>query len=145
MFTYEATKVFFAEFKTFKNAIKVWICYFFTNRLRICIVTRFIILQFHLRIMAYFDVWKMYVIGFSFHILFLLVTRFLKESRTYRKLFAYDCRFLFFGSKLAYAYLHYPFENAELFENNFPGHFVSKGLDQTSGWLVLFAIFFNYL
>lgn len=37
---------------------------------------------------------------------------------------------------MPYAYIHYPFENVELFENNFPGHFVAEGLDQTRGWLV---------
>uniref|UniRef100_A0A1D1XZB6 Isoleucine--tRNA ligase, cytoplasmic n=1 Tax=Anthurium amnicola TaxID=1678845 RepID=A0A1D1XZB6_9ARAE len=35
---------------------------------------------------------------------------------------------------MPYAYIHYPFENVELFENNFPGHFVAEGLDQTRGW-----------
>lgn len=37
---------------------------------------------------------------------------------------------------MPYAYIHYPFENVELFENNFPGHFVAEGLDQTRGWYV---------
>ncbi|CAK9141640.1 unnamed protein product [Ilex paraguariensis] len=35
---------------------------------------------------------------------------------------------------MPYAYIHYPFENVELFEKNFPGHFVAEGLDQTRGW-----------
>lgn len=35
---------------------------------------------------------------------------------------------------MPYAYIHYPFENQELFERNFPGHFVAEGLDQTRGW-----------
>lgn len=30
--------------------------------------------------------------------------------------------------------MHYPFENKELFENNFPADFVAEGLDQTRGW-----------
>lgn len=30
--------------------------------------------------------------------------------------------------------LHYPFENKELFEANFPADFVAEGLDQTRGW-----------
>lgn len=46
---------------------------------------------------------------------------------------------------MPYAYIHYPFENVELFEKNFPGHFVAEGLDQTRGWLVLFFNFFNQL
>lgn len=37
---------------------------------------------------------------------------------------------------MPYAYIHYPFENVELFEKNFPGHFVAEGLDQTRGWSV---------
>jgi isoleucyl-tRNA synthetase len=42
---------------------------------------------------------------------------------------------------MPYAYIHYPFENKELFEKNFPGNFVAEGLDQTRGWLVtLFRI-----
>lgn len=35
---------------------------------------------------------------------------------------------------MPYAYIHYPFENQELFERNFPGDFVAEGLDQTRGW-----------
>ncbi|KAK2658219.1 hypothetical protein Ddye_004752 [Dipteronia dyeriana] len=38
------------------------------------------------------------------------------------------------SGSMHYAYIHYPFENAELFEKNFPGHFVAEGLDQTRGW-----------
>lgn len=39
---------------------------------------------------------------------------------------------------MPYAYIHYPFENVELFEKNFPGYFVAEGLDQTRGWFVSF-------
>lgn len=46
----------------------------------------------------------------------------------------FDCWFE--SGAMPYAYIHYPFENTELFENNFPGHFVAEGLDQTRGWLV---------
>ena len=46
----------------------------------------------------------------------------------------FDCWFE--SGSMPYAYIHYPFENVELFENNFPGHFVAEGLDQTRGWLV---------
>lgn len=35
---------------------------------------------------------------------------------------------------MPYAYIHYPFENKEYFNKNFPGHFVAEGLDQTRGW-----------
>ncbi|KAI6695906.1 hypothetical protein NL676_023616 [Syzygium grande] len=44
----------------------------------------------------------------------------------------FDCWFE--SGSMPYAYLHYPFENVELFEKNFPGHFVAEGLDQTRGW-----------
>ncbi|EFJ11558.1 hypothetical protein SELMODRAFT_426245 [Selaginella moellendorffii] len=44
----------------------------------------------------------------------------------------FDCWFE--SGSMPYAYTHYPFENCELFDKNFPGHFVAKGLDQTRGW-----------
>ncbi|XP_059654270.1 isoleucine--tRNA ligase, cytoplasmic-like [Cornus florida] len=44
----------------------------------------------------------------------------------------FDCWFE--SGSMPYAYIHYPFENAERFEHNFPGHFVAEGLDQTRGW-----------
>lgn len=44
----------------------------------------------------------------------------------------FDCWFE--SGSMPYAYIHYPFENVELFEENFPGHFVAEGLDQTRGW-----------
>ncbi|KAF7061802.1 hypothetical protein CFC21_068468 [Triticum aestivum] len=44
----------------------------------------------------------------------------------------FDCWFE--SGSMPYAYIHYPFENRELFENNFPGDFVAEGSDQTRGW-----------
>ncbi|KAI3934371.1 hypothetical protein MKW92_006840 [Papaver armeniacum] len=44
----------------------------------------------------------------------------------------FDCWFE--SGSMPYAYIHYPFENVDFFENNFPGHFVAEGLDQTRGW-----------
>ncbi|XP_038715850.1 isoleucine--tRNA ligase, cytoplasmic-like isoform X2 [Tripterygium wilfordii] len=44
----------------------------------------------------------------------------------------FDCWFE--SGSMPYAYIHYPFENIELFEENFPGHFIAEGLDQTRGW-----------
>ncbi|CAM6043693.1 unnamed protein product [Sphagnum compactum] len=44
----------------------------------------------------------------------------------------FDCWFE--SGSMPYGYIHYPFENRELFERNFPGHFVAEGLDQTRGW-----------
>lgn len=57
----------------------------------------------------------------------------------------FDCWFE--SGSMPYAYIHYPFENSELFEHNFPGHFVAEGLDQTRGWfytlMVLSTALFN--
>ncbi|KAH6836839.1 tRNA synthetase class I L [Perilla frutescens var. hirtella] len=53
-------------------------------------------------------------------------------GRLHRVEDVFDCWFE--SGSMPYAYIHYPFENVELFENNFPGHFVAEGLDQTRGW-----------
>jgi len=44
----------------------------------------------------------------------------------------FDCWFE--SGAMPYAQRHYPFENKEWFENNFPADFISEGLDQTRGW-----------
>lgn len=38
------------------------------------------------------------------------------------------------SGSMPFARLHYPFENKELFEENFPADFIAEGLDQTRGW-----------
>jgi isoleucyl-tRNA synthetase len=43
-----------------------------------------------------------------------------------------DCWFE--SGSMPYAQLHYPFENKEEFEANFPANFIAEGLDQTRGW-----------
>ena len=35
---------------------------------------------------------------------------------------------------MPYAQNHYPFENKELFEDQFPAQFIAEGIDQTRGW-----------
>lgn len=35
---------------------------------------------------------------------------------------------------MPYAQWHYPFENKEKFEQNFPADFIAEGVDQTRGW-----------
>ena len=40
----------------------------------------------------------------------------------------------FDSGAMPYAQYHYPFENKELFENQFPADFISEGIDQTRGW-----------
>lgn len=44
----------------------------------------------------------------------------------------FDCWFE--SGSMPYAQLHYPFENADRFENGFPADFIAEGLDQTRGW-----------
>jgi isoleucyl-tRNA synthetase len=41
---------------------------------------------------------------------------------------------------MPYAQVHYPFENKEFFEANFPVDFISEGLDQTRGWFYTLTI-----
>ncbi|MDI9468981.1 MAG: isoleucine--tRNA ligase [Bacillota bacterium] len=43
-----------------------------------------------------------------------------------------DC--WFDSGAMPFAQYHYPFENKELFEQNFPAQFISEALDQTRGW-----------
>ena len=40
----------------------------------------------------------------------------------------------FDSGSMPYAQFHYPFENKELFESQFPADFISEGIDQTRGW-----------
>ena len=44
----------------------------------------------------------------------------------------FDCWFE--SGSMPYAQQHYPFENQDHFEGNFPADFVAEGLDQTRGW-----------
>ncbi len=46
--------------------------------------------------------------------------------------FVFDCWFE--SGSMPYAQFHYPFENKELFEKNFPANFIAEGVDQTRGW-----------
>ncbi len=40
----------------------------------------------------------------------------------------------FDSGSMPYAQLHYPFENKELFNQNYPADFIAEGVDQTRGW-----------
>jgi isoleucyl-tRNA synthetase len=40
----------------------------------------------------------------------------------------------FDSGAMPYAQWHYPFENKEKFENNYPADFIAEGVDQTRGW-----------
>lgn len=44
----------------------------------------------------------------------------------------FDCWFE--SGSMPYAQQHYPFENKQRFEDNFPADFIAEGLDQTRGW-----------
>ncbi len=56
-----------------------------------------------------------------------------------------DCWFE--SGSMPYAQLHYPFENKQEFEDNFPANFIAEGVDQTRGWFytlhVLASILFD--
>ena len=43
-----------------------------------------------------------------------------------------DC--WFDSGAMPFAQWHYPFENADIFEENFPADFISEAIDQTRGW-----------
>lgn len=49
-----------------------------------------------------------------------------------------DCWFE--SGSMPYAQIHYPFENKEWFEKNFPADFICEGLDQTRGWFYTLTI-----
>lgn len=41
---------------------------------------------------------------------------------------------------MPYAQMHYPFENRELFESQFPADFIAEGIDQTRGWFYVLLV-----
>ena len=58
---------------------------------------------------------------------------FIKEGKIYRR--TKEVIDVWFDSgAMFFAQFHYPFENKELFENQFPGDFIAEGIDQTRGW-----------
>jgi isoleucyl-tRNA synthetase len=65
------------------------------------------------------------------HIVDRIVIR--KDGKTYRRTpEVLDCWFE--SGSMPYAQMHYPFENKDRFESNFPADFIAEGLDQTRGW-----------
>jgi isoleucyl-tRNA synthetase len=69
-----------------------------------------------------------------------------KDGKEYRRVpEVFDCWFE--SGAMPYAQNHYPFENRQTFEENFPADFISEGMDQTRGWFytltVLSAALFN--
>ncbi len=56
-----------------------------------------------------------------------------KDGKTYKRTpEVLDCWFE--SGAMPFAQNHYPFENKEHFEANFPADFIAEGLDQTRGW-----------
>lgn len=56
-----------------------------------------------------------------------------KDGETYTRVEdVFDCWFE--SGSMPYAQLHYPFENKQLFEENFPADFITEYVGQTRGW-----------
>ncbi len=56
-----------------------------------------------------------------------------KDGETYTRVEdVFDCWFE--SGSMPYAQLHYPFENKQLFEDNFPADFITEYVGQTRGW-----------
>jgi isoleucyl-tRNA synthetase len=55
------------------------------------------------------------------------------EGETYKRIpDVFDCWFE--SGSMPFASLHYPFENKDIFDKNYPADFIAEGLDQTRGW-----------
>lgn len=54
-----------------------------------------------------------------------------------------DC--WFDSGSMPFAQYHYPFENQELFETQFPADFICEGIDQTRGWFYSLLIISTFL
>ncbi len=62
-----------------------------------------------------------------------------KDSKKYKRVpEVLDCWFE--SGSMPYAQFHYPFENKEKFEANFPAEFIAEGLDQTRGWFYTLVV-----
>lgn len=62
-----------------------------------------------------------------------------KNGKVFRRIpEVFDCWFE--SGSMPYAQNHYPFENRDLFEQNFPADFIAEGLDQTRGWFYTLTI-----
>ena len=54
-----------------------------------------------------------------------------------------DC--WFDSGSMPFAQYHYPFENTELFENQFPADFICEGIDQTRGWFYTLMVISTFV
>lgn len=64
---------------------------------------------------------------------------FTKNGKEFRRIpEVFDCWFE--SGSMPYAQNHYPFEQRDLFEKNFPADFIAEGLDQTRGWFYTLTV-----
>ena len=54
-----------------------------------------------------------------------------------------DC--WFDSGSMPFAQYHYPFENKEIFEDQFPADFIAEGIDQTRGWFYTLLVISTFL
>ena len=54
-----------------------------------------------------------------------------------------DC--WFDSGSMPFAQYHYPFENKELFESQFPADFIAEGIDQTRGWFYALLVISTFI
>ena len=54
-----------------------------------------------------------------------------------------DC--WFDSGSMPFAQYHYPFENQDLFESQYPADFISEGVDQTRGWFYTMLVISTFL
>ncbi len=54
-----------------------------------------------------------------------------------------DC--WFDSGSMPFAQYHYPFENKELFESQFPADFIAEGIDQTRGWFYTLLVISTFV
>ena len=54
-----------------------------------------------------------------------------------------DC--WFDSGSMPFAQYHYPFENQELFESQFPADFICEGIDQTRGWFYTLLVISSFV
>lgn len=64
---------------------------------------------------------------------------FTKSGKLFKRIpEVFDCWFE--SGSMPYAQSHYPFEQREVFEKNFPADFIAEGLDQTRGWFYTLTV-----
>ena len=54
-----------------------------------------------------------------------------------------DC--WFDSGSMPFAQYHYPFENKEIFEDQFPADFIAEGIDQTRGWFYVLLVISTFV